>query len=108
MITKNDIELNYWNLINEIGSYNDKWADIVTTKTDILDGLIRNIDPTAKTILFTSFNPIALELSNNYEVSVICDKSFSSSFDFTLNSKLPERFDESIMSNCQYNNCSLF
>lgn len=83
MITENDIELGYWNLINEIGSYNDKWADIVTTKTDILDGLIRNIDPTAKAVLFTSFNPIALELSNNYDVSVICDKSFSSSFDFT-------------------------
>ena len=84
MITKNFyIELDYWNLIKEIGSYNDKWTDIVTTKTDILDGLIRNLDPTTKTILFTSFNPIALELSKNYEVAVICDKSFSSSFDFT-------------------------
>jgi hypothetical protein len=83
MIVKQEYETLYWKLIKQIGSYNDKWIEIVTTKTAIIDNLIKSLDSSAKSILFTSFNPIALELANYYDVAIICNESFSTSFDFS-------------------------
>lgn len=79
----NSTHAEYWKLINEIGSFNDKWADSVATKAEIFNKLIKSLNANAKTILFASFNPIALDLAKNYAVSVICDASLTDTFDFT-------------------------
>jgi hypothetical protein len=81
--------IEYWKLIKKVGSYNDKWDEIVTTKTSIIDNLIKVLNSDAKSILFTSFNPIAIDLANYYNVAVICDEFFTSYFDL---SKI-KRFD---------------
>jgi hypothetical protein len=76
-------DVEYWKLIKKIGSYNDKWDEIVATKTFIIENLIKSLDPDAKSILFTSFNPVALALVDHYNVSIICDDLFASSFDLS-------------------------
>lgn len=81
MIVKTQEEKQYWQLIKDIGSYNDKWADSVITKSDIISKLIKSLDASATTVLFTSFNPIALDLAGEFEVTIVCDKSMEAVFD---------------------------
>ena len=76
-------ETEYWKLIREIGSLNDKWADTVITKAKIIDNLIKSISPDTKTILFPCFNPIISFLKNYYEVTVVCSAELFSIFDLT-------------------------
>ena len=83
MIVNNQEEKTYWQLIKEIGSHNDRWDESVSTKSDILDKLIRSLEPSSQTLLFTSFNPIALDLAKKYKVSVICDQELDSHFDLS-------------------------
>ena len=80
-------ETEYWKLIKEIGSFNDKWDESIITKADIFKKLILSLNPSAKTLLFMQFNPIALYLSKYYDVSVICSSDLSSVFD-TSNIKI--------------------
>jgi len=75
--------MEYWKLIKEIGSTNGKWDDSVQIKSEIIDRLIKSIEPGARTILFARFNPIALALSKKYDVTVVCDKDISNYFDLT-------------------------
>ena len=72
-------ESEYWNLIKEIGSLNEKWAETVAIKADIIDKLIKSIKPNAKTVLFTGFNPIATILADHYDVTVISETVIDSS-----------------------------
>ena len=74
-------ETEYWKLIKEISSLNEKWVDTLATKATIIDNLIKSIKPNSKTLLFTSFNPIALNLADHYDVTVIC--SSNSVFDMS-------------------------
>lgn len=74
-------EIKYWNLIKEIGSLNEKWDETVATKADIIDKLIKSIKPNAKNILFTGFNPIALNLASYYNITVVCNTELM--FDLT-------------------------
>lgn len=76
-------ETEYWKLIREIGSLNDKWADTVITKAKIIDNLIKSINPDTKTILFPCFNPIISFLKNYYEVTVVCSAELFLIFDLT-------------------------
>jgi len=73
----------YWKLIKEIGSLNEKWDETVFTKADIIDKLIKSIDPAAKTVLFPSFNPIISFLENYYDITVVCDDELFSTFSLT-------------------------
>ena len=72
---KNNIE--YWNLIKEAGSYNNKWSNILETKTEIFKSLLISLNPAAKSVLFAGFSPIAVALGNYYEVYVNCNDQFS-------------------------------
>lgn len=81
MINDRNNEIAYWNLIKEIGSLNEKWTDTVNTKAEIIDKLIKSIKSNAKTVLFTSFNPIALNLADYYNVTVV--SNISSEFDIS-------------------------
>ena len=58
-------QFEYWNLIREIGSFNDKWEDSVATKSEIFNRLIKNLDQNSITILLPKFNPIALHLDGS-------------------------------------------
>jgi hypothetical protein len=71
---------NYWALIHEIGSYNNKWDDSVATKAEIFRKLIDSLNPNAKSVLFTGFNPIALYFVNYYDVSIVCSDKISGTF----------------------------
>jgi hypothetical protein len=73
--------MEYWKLIKEIGSTNGKWEDSVQVKADIIDRLIKNIEPNSQSILFAKFNPVALALSKKYNVTMVCDKSITDYFD---------------------------
>jgi hypothetical protein len=83
MIVKNSDDAHYWQLIKEIGSYNDKWADNVATKVDIINRLIQSLNINAKTILFPAFNPIAIALADNfnYQITMVCSKELTNIFD---------------------------
>jgi hypothetical protein len=83
MIVKNFEEIAYWQLIKEISTYNDKWVDIATTKSEIFINLLNLLDSNSKSILFVNFNPIALVLSKDYDVTVVCDKNLVNMFDFS-------------------------
>lgn len=83
MIVKNQDEKAYWQLIKEIGAHNDRWDESVSTKSDIIDKLIKSLDPVAKNILFTSFNPIAIDLAKSYNVSIISNSELTTVFDFS-------------------------
>jgi len=76
-------ETQYWSLLKEIGSYNDKWEDSVSTKADIFIKLIRSLDTSANRILLSSFNPIALHLAKLYDVTVVCSNKLADIFDMT-------------------------
>jgi len=76
-------QFEYWNLIREIGSFNDKWEDSVATKSEIFNRLIKNLNQNSITILFPRFNPIALHLARAYSVSVIGPVELSTIFDMT-------------------------
>lgn len=76
-------EVQYWEMIKEIGSFNDKWNDTVSTKANIIDNLIRSLNPSANRILFASFNPIATVLRNNYDVTILCSDNLANVYDFT-------------------------
>jgi hypothetical protein len=82
-VSKNINETEYWALIKEIGSFNEKWDDSVITKADIFRKLILSLNTTAKTVLFTQFNPVALYLSKFYDVTVICPSDLSNVFDMS-------------------------
>lgn len=78
MISINEID--YWRLIKDIGSFNDKWSSSVSTKSDIFTKLLPD---TPADILFVKFNPIALHLSEKHNVTVIGDSGFAKLFDFS-------------------------
>ena len=82
-VQKSINETEYWRLIKEIGSFNDKWDESVSTKADIFRKLILSLDPAARTLLFTRFNPVAIYLSRYYDVTIICPESLSSVFNLT-------------------------
>lgn len=82
MIVKNEEEVQYWKIIKEIGSYNDKWEESIATKADIITNLIYSLEPDTTEILFPNFNPIALNLSKKYNVTIICDANLEEDFDF--------------------------
>ena len=42
-------ETEYWKLIKEISSLNEKWVDTLATKATIIDNLIKSIKPNSKT-----------------------------------------------------------
>ena len=76
-------QFEYWNLIREIGSFNDKWEDSVATKSEIFNRLIKSLDQNSITILLPRFNPIALHLAKTYSVSVIGPTELRTIFDMT-------------------------
>ena len=76
-------QFEYWNLIREIGSFNDKWEDSVATKSEIFNRLIKNLNQNSITILLPRFNPIALHLAKTYSVSVIGPTELRTIFDMT-------------------------
>ena len=76
-------ETNYWQLINEIGSCNDKWQESLITKADIIDKLIQNLNFKSATVLFAGFNPIAIYLAKKYQISIICNYNLNDIFDFS-------------------------
>lgn len=86
-------EVGYWQLIKEIGSFNDKWDESVITKADIFKKLIISLDPLAKTLLFTQFSPIAIYLSRYYDVTVIGPSQLSTVFD-TSNIKIIDAYSQ--------------
>ena len=71
--TTNFTSTEYWRIIKEMGSFNDKWAESVATKAEIFNKLIKSLNPNAETILFAKFSPIALHLAKFYSVTVVCD-----------------------------------
>ena len=77
-------ETEYWKLIKEIGSFNEKWTDTVNTKADIVDKLIKSLNPDAKTILFPCFNPIASFLSDYYDVTMVCSTELVTLFNLNI------------------------
>jgi hypothetical protein len=84
MLLSIEEQIYYWNLIKDIGSFNDKWADIVAIKSEIFSKLILSFNSNAKDILFVSFNPICVNLSKQYNVTVVCAKDLVDKFDFSL------------------------
>lgn len=99
MIAQHLNEIAYWKLIKEVGSFNDKWNESVATKANIFHELIKNIDGNAKTLLFATFNPIAIYLAKFYAVSIICSENLTEVFDLTTVSiindvtKIDKKFD---------------
>jgi hypothetical protein len=84
MIVKNATDAYYWQLIKEIGSYNDRWTENVNTKSEIIIGLIKSLSISNHLkVLFPSFNPIALALAKIYDVTIVCDESLTEIFDFS-------------------------
>jgi hypothetical protein len=83
MIVRDSKEKIYWQMISEIGSFNDKWEESVSIKADIFIKLIRSLDASAETILLASFNPIALHLAKVYDVTVVCSTDLSDIFDMS-------------------------
>jgi len=82
MIVTKVEEIKYWDLVKEVSAYNDKWTDIATTKSEIFINLLNSLDVTSKSILFVNFNPIALILAKNYDVTIVCNENLNKIFDF--------------------------
>lgn len=76
-------EIKYWDLVKEVSAYNDKWTDIATTKSEIFINLLTSLGNNSKSILFVTFNPIALILAKNYNVTVICNENLNKIFDLS-------------------------
>lgn len=83
MISNGSEETSYWKLVREIGSTNGKWPDSVSMKANNIRLHLTSNDITPRTLLFTHFNPIALDLSEDYQVTVIGHDSLHQIFDLS-------------------------
>ena len=95
MIVQRKYETQYWQLIKHIGLYNDRWQESVDTKANIISDLIFNLNPKSKSILFTTFNPIALTLAKKYQVTIVCNVDLEKIFDLR-DVIIKESFDDLI------------
>jgi hypothetical protein len=86
-------ETQYWTLIKEIGSFNEKWSESVTTKSAIIIDLMQSLNPSSRSVLFASFNPIALHLAERYSVTVVGSSALSDIFD-TSKIRLVDSIDD--------------
>jgi len=93
MIVQRESETQYWQLIKHIGMYNDRWEESVDTKASIILELVSTLDVNSTSILFTTFNPIALTLAKNYSVTIHCDPALAKIFDFSNVTKVVESLD---------------
>jgi len=93
MIVKRETEKQYWQLIKDIGSFNDRWDENIQTKSDIFSNLIRSLKSVDGTVLFLSFNPIALKLAEMYSVTIVCDLTLQDIFDFSKVKKVVSSID---------------
>jgi hypothetical protein len=73
--------MQYWKMVKEIGSSNDKWAEIIAVKCEILENLLKSLNLVASRILFLQFNPIALNLGEKYDITIVCDSSLKEVYD---------------------------
>ena len=73
-------QISYWELIKDIGSFNDRWDDSVVIKAEIFLKLIKSLQPNAETVLFLHFNPIIFYISKFYKVTVICNSDILNSY----------------------------
>ena len=94
MIVKRETEKQYWQLIKDIGSFNDRWDENIQTKSDIFSNLIKNLKSVDYTILFLNFNPIALKLAETYSVTIVCDSNLQDIFDFSKVKKVVSSIDQ--------------
>lgn len=94
MIVQRKYENQYWQLIRYIGLYNQRWQESVDTKANIVADLIYSLDPSSVTILFPTFNPIALSLAEKYSVTIVCDAALKTVFDFSKVAETVASFEQ--------------
>jgi hypothetical protein len=94
MIVLKEYEAQYWQLIKHMGLYNDRWEESLDTKYDIIADLISNLDIQPSSILFVTFNPIALKLAKKYPITIICNSELKTIFDFSNVTKVVDSIDK--------------